>query len=75
MVIIKVPSVWMIYLPATQSHPSEWLNLALVKQVICLEDEKVVQITFVDGKMIRYEGDRAMIIIEELYRLPARLAE
>ena len=45
--ITKIPSVWMIYIPANSENPATWINLAQVRYIERLQDELVI--VYFDG--------------------------
>ena len=70
MIVVKKPSVWMIHLNATDTKPAEWINLALVEQIIYLENEKTVHLKFSSGKIVIYRGEQAKTLIAEIQGCP-----
>jgi len=64
--LAKVPSTWMIYLPATLKKPGEWINLAAVDVIVSIPQEDKLQVIFSSGKIRYYSDEQYAILINEL---------
>jgi hypothetical protein len=64
--LTKMPSAWMIYLPATSNKPGEWLNLATVDAIVSIPQEDKLQVIFSSGKIRYYSDEQYAILIANL---------
>ncbi len=71
---IKTPSIYTVFIEATDHESAQWLNLANVDRVEVLhaEDQSlIIKVFWSSGTMKSYTGDRAITIIEELKKTEA----
>lgn len=65
-IIIKVPSVFTVFLPADDHHPPGYINLGNVVSVDYKEAQHEATIEFVDGVSKSFTGIRAMTLWEAM---------
>lgn len=68
-IITKVASVYMIFIPASEHKPAQFLNLANVVKVIYGTKSESLSIKCVDGSMDTYTGERFEVLLTELNKL------
>lgn len=69
-IIVKSPSVWMLHVPGSSQHPSQWINLALVRSIEHHDQELIIW--FDDDNFISFSDSSVVCAILDELRLLTR---
>lgn len=77
--IIKIPSAWMVYLPATEEYPAKWVNAAAIEEAIFEPDEPneppIMTVIYQSGRVSVFYGLNASVLHSEFESLSRGLKD
>ena len=66
-ILIKPPTMYSVYLPATDEAPSRWINLANTRQIDYISDNPLrVLVYWTEQEKNTYKGEQAKAILEAI---------